>query len=92
MFEVLVLYPEAPDADRYARHADLCRAVPGSEFSHGPVTATVAGTPAYAYAARWQFADSDAFRSGTRSPEFAATGADAADMGIPFSVHFLELG
>jgi hypothetical protein len=87
---VLVLYPQAPDPERYARHAELCRAVPGAEFAHGPVTATVGGEPAYAYAAQFWFPDSEAFRTGTRSAEFAATGADAAEMGVPASVHFVD--
>ena len=32
----------------------------------------------------------DAFREGTRSPEFNASGEDAQGMGIPFQVHFAE--
>ena len=33
----------------------------------------------------------DAFKAAARSEEFAASGKDAMEMGIPFSVTFLEL-
>jgi hypothetical protein len=33
----------------------------------------------------------DAFKAATRTPEFAATGKDAAEMGVPFRVHFCDL-
>jgi hypothetical protein len=32
------------------------------------------------------------FKSAARTEEFMATGRDAADMDIPFHVHFAELG
>jgi hypothetical protein len=90
MLRVLVLFSEAPEPERYAVHAELCRAVPGGEFSHGPVFATPAGVPAYAYLAEWRFSDRRAFDAAMRTPEFAATGRDAAALGVPFSVHFAE--
>ena len=34
----------------------------------------------------------DAFKAAARTDEFAATGKDAADMGIPFHVHFADVG
>ena len=33
----------------------------------------------------------DAFKAAARTDEFAATGRDAAEMGIPFHVHFAEV-
>jgi hypothetical protein len=90
VLHVLVLYRDAPDPERYAAHAELCRAVPGATFSHGRVFATPVGEPAYAYAAEWRFPDREAFDAATRSAEFAATGRDAAAMGLRFSVHFAE--
>jgi hypothetical protein len=33
----------------------------------------------------------DSFKAGTRSEEFAASGKDAMEMGIPFQVYFTEL-
>ena len=50
------------------------------------------GEPAHAYYAEWEFADKDAFKSGTRSEEFMATGKDAYKRGFPQpSVEFAEL-
>jgi hypothetical protein len=40
-----------------------------------------------AYYAEFEFADSDAFKAAAATDEFKATGADAAEMGIPYSVH-----
>jgi hypothetical protein len=33
----------------------------------------------------------DTFRAAAKTDEFAATGRDAAEMGIPFHVHFAEV-
>jgi hypothetical protein len=33
----------------------------------------------------------EAFKTAARTEEFAATGKDAAAMGIPFHVHFAEV-
>ena len=33
----------------------------------------------------------DAFRAAARTPEFAATGKDAMEMGVPFEVQFAEV-
>ena len=91
MVIVMVTYEELPDPDRYAEHAELCRKVPGGEFRHGPVFGSPLGDPAFAYVAEWRFPDMDAFTAATRTPEFAATGQDAAAMAIAFRVHFCDL-
>ena len=49
------------------------------------------GEPRYRYYAEWEFLDRDAFKTAARTPEFAATGADAMAMGIPFHVHFADV-
>jgi len=90
MIRVFVVYENEPDAERYEQHAELCRKVPGGIFRHGRVTRTFAGEP-LAYYAEWEFADEDAFKAASRSDEFRATGADAAEMGIPHSVHVAEI-
>ena len=90
MIRVFVVYESEPDPDRYEHHAELCREVPGGIFRHGRVTRTFAGEP-LAYYAEWEFADEDAFKAASRSDEFRATGADAAEMGIPHSVHVAEI-
>jgi hypothetical protein len=90
MVKVFVLYEQEPEATRYESHAELCRAVPGGVFRHGRVFGAPTGQR-YAYYAEWDFPDMDAFKAASRTDEFAATGKDAADMGIPFHVHFAEI-
>ena len=90
MVKVFVLYEHEPEATRFEEHAELCRRVAGGTFRHGKVF----GSPTrqrYAYYAEWDFPDPDAFKAAARTEEFAATGQDAAEMGIPFHVHFAEI-
>lgn len=88
---VLVLYAEAPDADRYAAHVELCRRVGGGVFRHGPVFGGPSGEPRYRYVAEWEFPDRAAFDAAVRTAEFAATGKDAVEMGGRLEVLFAEL-
>ncbi len=93
MHRVIVLYEQEPDAEQYAEHAELCRAVPNGVFRHGRVTGAPMGEPAHAYYAEWEFADRDAFERAVRSDEFMATAKDAYKRGFPAPrVEFLELG
>lgn len=93
MYRVVVLFEQEPDAEAYAEHAELCRAVPGSIFRHGKVFGAPMGEPAHAYYAEWEFADKDAFDQAVRSDEFMATGKDAYKRGFPQPrVEFAELG
>ena len=92
MIRVFVVYEGEPEADRFEQHAELCRQVPGGTFRHGRVFGTPVGEPAFRYYAEWEFPDLDAFKAAARTPEFAATGADAMAMGIPFKVHFADVG
>jgi hypothetical protein len=87
----VVLYGEAPDPQRYAEHVELCLKVPGATFRHGRVFGAAMGDPPHAYYAEFEWADLDAFKAATRSPEFAETGKDAVAMGKPFTVEFVEL-
>jgi hypothetical protein len=91
MVRAFVLYESAPDPERYEQHAELCRRVPGGTFRHGPVFGAPMGEPKYEYYAEWEFESRDAFKEAARTPEFAATGKDAAEMGGRFHVHFAEL-
>ena len=90
MVKVFVLYEQEPDAARYEQHADLCEQVEGGEFRHGKVFGSPTGQR-YVYYAEWEFPDMEAFKAAARTEEFAATGEDAAEMGIPFHVHFVEV-
>ena len=91
MVRAFVLYDEEPEAERYARHVELCRRVPGATFRHGRVFGSPGGEPRYRYYAEWEFADRDAFKTAARTPEFAATGEDAAAMGGRFEVCFADV-
>jgi hypothetical protein len=91
MVRAFVLYEGEVDPARYQRHIEeTVRPVPAI-FRHGKVFGAAAGEPQFRYYAEFEFPDEQAFRQVTASPEFAATGKDAAEMGIPFSVHFAEI-
>jgi hypothetical protein len=92
VYRVIVLYEQEPDADSFAEHVELCKAVPNSVFRHGKITGSPMGEAKHAYYAEWEFADENAFTTGTRSDEFMATGKDAYKRGLPQpTVEFLEL-
>jgi hypothetical protein len=91
MVRVFVVYEQEPDPGRFEQHVELCRRVPGGTFRHGRVFGAPVGEPKYQYYAEWEFADMDAFRTAARADEFMATGKDAAEMGVPFQVHFAEV-
>jgi hypothetical protein len=91
MVRVFVVYEQEPDPGRFEQHVELCRRVPGGTFRHGRVFGAPVGEPKYQYYAEWEFADMDAFRTAARTDEFMATGKDAAEMGVPFQVHFAEI-
>ena len=91
MIRVFVVYESEPDPDRYQEHAALCRKVPGGTFRHGNVTRTLVGD-GLAYYAEWEFPDEETYRAAVRSEEFAATGKDAAELGVRFGVHVAEVG
>ena len=92
MHRVMVFYEEEPDADAYAGHAEVCRAVPNGVFRHGRVLGSPMGDAKHAYYAEWEFADMDAFKAATRTDEFTATGRDARDRGLPRPlVQFVQL-
>jgi hypothetical protein len=92
MVRAFVLYESQPDPDRYEQHAELCRRVAGGTFRHGRVFGAPMGEPQYAYYAEWEFESRDAFKEAARTPEFAATGKDAMEMGVPFHVLFADVG
>ena len=91
MIRVFVVYEQEPDPDRYQTHAELCQKVPGGIFRHGKVTRTLFGNE-LAYYAEWEFPDRDAFKAAAQTEQFAATGKDAAELGIAHSVYVVDIG
>jgi hypothetical protein len=87
----MVVYREQPDANRYAQHVELCRRVAGSTFRHGRVLRTLHGEPELRYYAEFEFPDMDSFQAVADSDELRATGADAADMGVPHAVYLVDV-
>jgi hypothetical protein len=86
-----VLYEGDVDPERYQRHVEeFVRPIPAT-FRHGKVFGAAVGEPRFAYYAEFEFPNLDSFRKVAASPEFAASGNDAAGMGIPFTVHFAEI-
>ena len=92
MVRAVIQYEREPEAERYARHlAEFVPAVECDAFRHGKAFGSPFGEPPFAYFAEFEWADMDAFNSAVRSEAFAASGKDAMEMGIPFTVTFVEL-
>ncbi len=92
MVRAVVQYEREPDSQRYERHVDEFAAkVDCKAFRHGKAFGAPIGEPAFAYYAEFEWDDMDAFKTAARSEEFAASGKDALEMGIPFTVTFTEV-
>jgi hypothetical protein len=91
MVRAFAVYEREVDPERYERHVELCRRVPGATFRHGKVFGAPMGEPKFHYYAEFEWPDMDAFKSASRSQEFMETGKDAMDMGVPFTIHFAEV-
>jgi hypothetical protein len=88
----VVLYESEPDPERYERHVEeFVTAVECDAFRHGKSFGAPFGQPAFAYYAEFEWADRESFNATVRSDEFAASGKDAMEMGIPFTVTFLDV-
>ena len=92
MVRATILYEREPEPERYARHLDeFASAVECDAFRHGKAFGSPFGEPAFAYYAEFGWPDMDAFKAAARSDAFAASGKDAMEMGIPFTVTFAEV-
>jgi hypothetical protein len=88
----VILYEREPDPERYAQHVrEFAEHVACDAFRHGKSFGSPFDAPAFAYYAEFEWADRDAFKAAARTEEFAASGKDAAAMGIPFSVTFTDV-
>ena len=91
MVRAVILYEREPDPERYQRHIDeFVTPIECRSFRHGKAFGAPFGGPAFAYAAEFDWEDMDAFKTAVRSEAFAASGKDAMEMGIPFTVTFVE--
>ena len=91
MVRVFVLYPEAPDPERYERHVELSRReVPAATIRHGRIFGSPQGEPEYAHYFEYEFADGEAFKDSGEGLNRAAD--DARGLGVPFKVFFAEVG
>ena len=92
MVRAIIQYESEPDSDRYQQHIDeFATKVSCSAFRHGKVFGSPFGEPEYRYYAEFEWDDMNAFKEATSSEAFAASGTDAAAMGIPFTVHFASI-
>jgi hypothetical protein len=91
MVRAFIVYEGEPDTARYEQHVELAKRVPGATFRHGKVFGAPFGEPKFRYYAEFEWPDMESFKQASRSDEFAASGKDAMDMGIPFHVHFAEI-
>ena len=92
MVRAVVQYEREPEAERYARHVEeFAKPVECDAFRHGKAFGSPLGEPTFAYYAEFEWADMAAFKAAVRSDAFAASGKDAMEMGIPFTVTFVEL-
>ena len=92
MVRAVVLYEREPEPERYSRHVEeFARKVECDAFRHGRSFGAPFGEPAFAYYAEFEWGGMDAFKSTARTEEFAASGKDAMEMGIPFTVTFAEI-
>ena len=90
MIRVFVLYPEAPDPERYAEHVELNRReVPTATIRHGRILGAAQGKSEYAYYFEYEFPDRATW---DEAREGLLRGAeDAQGLGVPFKVYFAEL-
>ena len=92
MVRAVIQFEREPERERYVLHLEeFTRPVQCDAFRHGKVFGSPFGEPPCAYFAEFEWADMDAFKAAVRSEEFAAAGKDAMEMGIPFTVAFVEI-
>ena len=92
MIRAFILYEGDVDPERYQQHIDeYCTPIPYT-FRHGKIFGSPPGMEQhYRHYAEFELPDMEAFQQFAASPELAAAGKDAAEMGVPFSVHFANV-
>jgi hypothetical protein len=92
MVRAFVLFEGEPDPERYRQHiAEFGSKVPCTALRHGKIFGSPFGEPKFQHYAEFEWDDMESFKAAMNGPEFAASGKDAMQMGVPFNVHFTEL-
>jgi len=92
MVRAFVLFEGEPDPERYQQHIDeFGSKVPCSALRHGKIFGSPFGEPKFRHYAEFEWDDMESFKAAVNGPEFAASGKDAMEMGVPFNVHFASL-
>ena len=90
MIRVIVLYPEAPDPERYDQHVELNRReVPTAAIRHGRILGTPQGDSDLAYYFEYEFPDRDTWKAAQDGLMRAAE--DAQGLWVPCRVYFAEI-
>jgi hypothetical protein len=90
VIRVIILYPEAPEPERYEQHIEFCREqVPDAVIRHGHIFGSPVTKPDFAYYCEFEFADMAAFRAA--GPRLGRTAEDAEGLGVDSQVCFAEL-
>ncbi|HXY86667.1 MAG TPA: hypothetical protein VEH52_14430 [Gaiellaceae bacterium] len=90
MIRVFALYPQAPDASRYAEHVALTRrVVPSATVRHGRILGSATGEADAAYYFEAEFPDRDAWKAAQAG--LLESAEDAQNLGVPFTVYFAEI-
>jgi hypothetical protein len=90
VIRVFVLYPDAPDPDRYEQHVELNRReVPTATIRHGRILGTPQGESDIAYYFEYEFPDRETWKAAQDGLVRAAE--DAQGLGVPFRVYFAEI-
>jgi hypothetical protein len=90
VIRVFVLYPDAPDPDRYEQHVELSRReVPSATIRHGRILGTPEGESDLAYYFEYEFPDRETWKAAQNGLVKAAE--DAQGLGVPFRAYFAEV-
>jgi hypothetical protein len=88
----IVLYDDDVEPERYQQHVDeFAVKVSCTAFRQGRVFGSPFGEPKFRHYAEFEWDDMESFKAAVKSDEFAASGADAMAMGIPFTVVFASI-
>jgi hypothetical protein len=90
VIRVFVVYPQAPEPDRYEQHVELSRReVPSATIRHGRILGTPEGESDLAYYFEYEFPDRETWKAAQDG--LIKTAEDAQGLGVPFRVYFAEL-